>query len=333
MLPRMQKENPPTHLIRSVYGDYLRGRLTAMDDKTLTVEVRLETRHVPREQVSGIIWLHEDELDPPSRTAAASESSPAARWSPRPLGAGQGEGRDARVQVLRADGIRLTFVPDRLTDATLFGTSDVLGACRVELGEVDQLLIGGGIERAALELAYQRWRLQHAPEPRFASEDGGQGPGTPGTESALVGQPAPDFELELLGGGKFRLSQHRGSTVVLDFWATWCGPCIQTMPQVHGVIREFEGRNVQWVAVNLQEAPSAITATLERLQLETPVALDRDGAVAQKYAAVAIPQTVIVAPEGHVARVFIGGGPQFADQLRTALEDLLTGPHQDARPQ
>ena len=56
-LPRMEKEDPPTHLIRSTEGDYLRGRLIEMDDKTLTVEVRLETRRVPRDQVASIIWL------------------------------------------------------------------------------------------------------------------------------------------------------------------------------------------------------------------------------------------------------------------------------------
>jgi thiol-disulfide isomerase/thioredoxin len=314
-LPRMQKENPPTHLIRSVHGDYLRARLIAMDDKTLTVEVRLETRQLPREQVSGIIWLHEDELGPPNKTTASSGSSPA-----------------AHVQALRADGIRLTFVPDRLVDATLCGASDVLGACRVELGQIDQLLVAGGVELAARELAYQRWRLQHAPEPRFVSENGRQGELAPGTESALVGQAAPDFELDLLGGGRFRLREQRGKTVVLDFWATWCGPCIQTMPQVHRVVQELQGRKVELVAVNLQEEPAAIAATLERLKLTVPVALDRDGVVAEKYAAVAIPQTVIIDADGNVARLFVGGGPQFAEQLRTALADLVTGPHRDAAP-
>ena len=307
-LPRMQKESPPTHLIRSIYGDYLRARLIAMDDKTLTVEVRLETRQLPREQVSGIIWLHEDELGPPSKTTASSESSPA-----------------THVQAVRADGTRLTFVPDRSADATLYGASEVLGACRVELGQVDQLLIGGGVARAAPELAYQRWKLQQAPEPRFVNQDGGQGAATPGTESALVGQAAPDFELDLLGGDRFRLREHRGKTVVLDFWATWCGPCLQTMPQVHQVVREFAGRNVELLAVNLQDEPAAIAATLERLKLDMPVALDRDGVVAEKYAAVTIPQTVIIDPNGRVSRLFVGGGPQFAEQLRAALQDLLPG--------
>jgi len=306
-LPRMQRDNPPTHLIRSTSGDYLRARLIEMDNETLTVEVRLEARKLPRQHVTRIIWLHDDELDTPVEKAAPSQPPTA-----------------TRVQALRDDGIRLTFIPEEMTDTILSGTSDVLGACRVELGEADQLLIGEAIERAAPELAYQRWRLQNAVEPIFATEGDGQTGRTPGIDSALVGKPAPDFELETIDGERFNLSDHRGKVIVLDFWATWCGPCIQVMPQIDRVVAEFQDQNVLLVAVNLQEAPDRITPTLERLGLETTVALDRDGVVAEKYAATAIPQTVIIDSNGEVARLFVGGGPQYADQLRDALESVLT---------
>ena len=71
------------------------------------------------------------------------------------------------------------------------------------------------------------------------ADAGGSPDGNAGTESALVGKPAPDFELELIGGKKFHLSENKGKVIVLDFWATWCGPCIQAMPQIDRVTHEF----------------------------------------------------------------------------------------------
>ena len=95
------------------------------------------------------------------------------------------------------------------------------------------------------------------------------------------------------------------------------------MPQVEKVAGEFRDRGVQLVAVNLQEEPKQITAMLERHKLHPTVALDRDGAVAEKYAANAIPQTVIINRDGTVARLFVGGGPHLGDQLREALNAVL----------
>ncbi|MGZ3487309.1 MAG: TlpA family protein disulfide reductase, partial [Isosphaeraceae bacterium] len=106
----------------------------------------------------------------------------------------------------------------------------------------------------------------------------------------------------------------------------WCGPCLQAMPQVERVASEFRDRDVQLIAVNLQEAPQQITSMLERHKLHPAVALDRDGAVAEKYAANAIPQTVVIDRAGMVARLFVGGGPHLGDQLRDALDAVLKEP-------
>ncbi len=225
------------------------------------------------------------------------------------------------MQVLKSDGIRLTFFAEQMADGSLAGTSDVLGPCRVDLNVVDQLLIGGAIEEAAALLAYQQWKLHNAAEPKVAADGGGDT--ATGTESPMVGKPAPDFELALLDGKKFRLAETKGRVIVLDFWATWCGPCLQAMPQVDAAVRDFADQGVQLIAVNLEEAPKQITAMLERHKLEMTVALDRDGAVAGKYGANAIPQTVIIDAEGNVARLFIGGGPNTGDQLRDALRAVL----------
>ena len=267
-LPRVQIGSPPTHLIRSRSGDYLRGRVVQMDDKVLQVEVRLETKDVPRDRVSRIIWLHADELVGPPKPS----SDP-----PKPDADPPAPDHPTRVQAVCTDGTRLTFSADRFAANTLSGKSDVLGDCRVRVDEVDQLLINAAIEREAARLAYQQWKLHDAPEPKVVQDEDGNTPSgrTPGTESALVGKPAPDFTLDLLGGKTFHLADAKGRIVVLDFWATWCGPCLQAMPQVERVSEEFKDQGVQLVAVNLEEAPREITAMLRAChKLNMTVALD-----------------------------------------------------------
>src|SRR5262249_17758575 len=149
-----------------------------------------------------------------------------------------------------------------------------------------------------------------------------------GLQSPLVGKPAPDFQLKLLDGTAFRLSDYKGKTVVLDFWATWCGPCVQAMPVLEETVADFKEQGVKLIAVNMQEDAKTIGRFLERTELHPAVALDADGVAAQKYAVSAIPQTVIIDAEGKVARLFIGGGPAYGDQVREALN--ATVPKSDA---
>ena len=305
----MQKASPPTHLIRSKNGDYLRGRVIMMDDKRLRVETRLEKKDLPRDRISRIIWLHPDELDPSKKPAT--------------------DGQATRVQAVRNDGIRVTFIPEQFAGDTLSGKSDVLGASRVRVGEIDQLLIGGGIEEAAAHLTYGQWKLQNAPEPIEPVNDspGGRAAAARRAPSRRWSASRPPTSTSSSWTGKrFHLADSKGKVVVLDFWATWCGPCIQAMPQVEKATGEFDEKDVQLVAVNLQETPQQIKAMLERHQLKIPrVALDKDGAIAEKYQAHAIPQTVIIGRDGNVARLFVGGGPHLGDQLRDAIKAVLSG--------
>jgi thiol-disulfide isomerase/thioredoxin len=304
-LPRMQRDNPPTQLIRAANGDYLRGRLLSMDDKQLQIEVRLEKRTILRQDVARIIWLHPDELDP--------DAAPVVE-----------ETRGTRVQALPADGNRLTFYPEKLAGSILSGRSDLLGQCRVDLASVNQLLIGAAIERSAAQLTFHQWKLSPALEP--LPEPDGEAGDSDGLQSPLVGKPAPDFELEMLEGGKFRLSRELGSVVVLDFWASWCGPCLQTMPQIDAVAGEFAADGVKLIAVNQQEMPERIREVVDRLQLKAPVALDSEGLIGEKYGAITIPQTVIIDRQGNVVRVYPGGGSTFGERLRTALEEVARPP-------
>jgi thiol-disulfide isomerase/thioredoxin len=310
-LPRMQKGNPPTHLLVSTAGDFLRCRLISMNSDSVVVETRLETQTIPRRLVGCVIWLHE--LD-----AAKPQAPPAAPPPANPVPAG------LQVQAAQSDGIRLTFVPNQCDGTTLSGVSEVLGACRVRLNAVDQLILGSMIKQAAVELAYASWTLQDAIEPEFARDTsaGGNGP-RPGSDSILLGKPAPDFELDLLNGGKFKLSQQKGKVIILDFWASWCGPCMQAMPEAVKVAEEFKDRGVQYIAVNLQEDETAASSALERLKINPTVALDIDGAAAERYQVSAIPQIVVIDPQTNVSDLIIGNDSAVAAQLRESIQKAL----------
>ena len=352
MLPRVNRDSPPTHIVRSVDGDYLRGRLLEMTDDRLTMEVRVETKQVPRALVSHIIWVHADEVDfppgsvPPKDKSSSAKPTDAQKAEVKPTEGKPAETKPAEtkpavpssglvVQALRSDGVRMSFEPRETKSGVVTGVNRYLGDVRVNVGEVDELLVGKAIGEAVAQMPYSQWRWTAATLPKivFSSENDGDGSRKPGADSPLVGKPAPDFKLPLLGGQEeFELSKQKGRIVVLDFWATWCGPCLKTMPILEKVVGEMPREaKVDLIAVNLEEAPRQITSMLERHKMKLTVALDQDGAVAAKYAATAIPQTVIIDREGKIVRLFVGSSPQFEKELRSALAELL-GPPSNGGP-
>lgn len=307
-LPRLLKDDPPTHILCSVSGDYLRGRLLALSAAEVRFEVNGSEREFPRRLIAQIIWLHADELD---REGPPPESL-------KPLA--------GSVQVVRIDGTRVTFTPQEFADGWLSGVSELLGPCRVHVDQESELLFGDRVLRHAAELPYSGWRLASATEPIAARAEASAGGDAEdeGVESILIGRAAPEFSLALLDGPRFSLSGERGKIVVLDFWAGWCAPCMQSLPKLAETVAACEPQKVKLVAVNLQQTPEEAADAMRRLKLDIPVALDRDGKTAAAYGASSIPYTVVVAPDGKVARVFIGSSPRSGEQLKKAIEALLS---------
>lgn len=146
----------------------------------------------------------------------------------------------------------------------------------------------------------------------------GEGP------NPLLGKEAPAIKLPLLDGGDFDLAAHKDkNVVVLDFWATWCGPCVQAMPVIDKVAEELAGEGVVLYAVNLQEDAEAVKSFLAEKMLQVNVALDSKGELAQKFGVQAIPQTVLIGRDGTVQVVHVGFSGNLEEELRSELKALL----------
>ncbi len=142
----------------------------------------------------------------------------------------------------------------------------------------------------------------------------------------LLGKPAPDFRLELLGGGQVELSEFKGSrVVVLDFWATWCPPCRTGLPILAEVTDSLKGEGVVFYAVNEGEDAETIRGFLTQFGLKISVALDTLGTVAGSYRVTGIPQTVIIDKKGVVQTVHVGLAPDPKSRLKEELEAVLAG--------
>lgn len=136
-------------------------------------------------------------------------------------------------------------------------------------------------------------------------------------------QLAPDFALERLNGETFRLSDHRGTVVAINFWATWCPPCRKEMPEFIDLQDEMEGE-VLFVGISLdKEGPEKVRTFTEAIGVNYPIVID-DGTVTKKYGPIAgIPTTFLVDREGQVRVQAMGRLTK--EDLRPVLEALSEG--------
>jgi thiol-disulfide isomerase/thioredoxin len=140
----------------------------------------------------------------------------------------------------------------------------------------------------------------------------------------LVGKVAPAVDVKLLDGGEFKLADHKGKDVVIiDFWATWCGPCVQSLPIINQVAKDYADKGVVFYAMNIREDDATIKPFLAQHKLDMTVALDSDGSVATEYQASGIPQTVIVDRNGVIHAIHVGMSPNLKASLSKDLDSAL----------
>ena len=135
--------------------------------------------------------------------------------------------------------------------------------------------------------------------------------------------PSEDFELALLGGGQTSLTDHLGSVVFLNFWATWCPPCREEMPSMQVLYDELRDEGLEILAVNVLESEETAQGFIDENGFTYPVLLDTNGRVMLRYGVRAYPTTYIVDREGHVIGVRPGFHDWGTEEIIAAMRNLL----------
>ncbi len=141
--------------------------------------------------------------------------------------------------------------------------------------------------------------------------------------SSLEGQPAPDFVLKSATGENLRLSENRGDVVLINFWATWCGPCRQEMPLLDDLYGRYQRVGFNLLGVNIDEDSRRAMQMVQELGVNFPVLFDENKEVSKLYEVAAMPVTILVDREGIVRHVHHGYKPGYEEKYLTEIRSLL----------
>lgn len=137
------------------------------------------------------------------------------------------------------------------------------------------------------------------------------------------GGPAPALALKGLEGGVHRLADYRGKVVLINFWATWCGPCRDEMPSIQRLKEKLNGRPFVVLAVNLDEPESRIRNFLSQMKVDFTILLDPGRSVAKAWDARILPATYIVGADGRIRYTLVGEINWDHEQVVSRISELL----------
>ena len=141
---------------------------------------------------------------------------------------------------------------------------------------------------------------------------------------AIANSPmAPDFTLKAHAGANYRLSEQRGSVILVNFWATWCGPCRQEMPVLDALAKKYADLGVQVIGVNVETETDGVQNYLAEVPVSFPILLDLENIASKAYDVKAMPTTVIIDKDGRVRALHRSYQPGYEKKYEEDINGLL----------
>lgn len=140
---------------------------------------------------------------------------------------------------------------------------------------------------------------------------------------ANASDPAPDFTLQSSTGENVRLAEQRGQVVMLNFWASWCGPCRQEMPLLDAMHKRYSSAGFQFYGINVEEDNTDAKKLLKELGVSFPVLFDPESKASKLYNVDAMPTTVVIDKKGLIRYVNRGYKPGDENKYRDQIRELI----------
>jgi peroxiredoxin len=141
--------------------------------------------------------------------------------------------------------------------------------------------------------------------------------------AAEVGKRAPDFTLKSLDGKNLKLSEMTGNVVLINFWASWCGPCREEMPLLNALHNKYEPLGFTVLGVNVEEDVRGAKGFLKNFPVDFPVLLDNTNRVSKQYKVIAMPTTVVVDRDGNMRYLHQGYKSGDEAKYRRMVKKLI----------
>jgi len=141
--------------------------------------------------------------------------------------------------------------------------------------------------------------------------------------AATVKGPAPNFTLKSMGGKNLKLSEMTGNVVLINFWASWCGPCREEMPLLNALHKKYQPLGFTVLGVNVEENVDGARGFLKNVPVDFPILLDNTNEVSKQYKVVAMPTTVVVDRDGNMRFLHEGYKPGDEKKYRQMIKKLI----------